>query len=166
MEVADIFEYAMKMETDGREFYLEQANKAERPQFKKIWQQLADDEAKHYKIFKALRDNQTPQDADTETTILASVKNIFEELKASGEQFSFEGDVEKAWAEAREVEQKSEEFYREKAGEVDTEEKARILNRIADEEHRHYVTLDNVIQFLRRPQHWLEDAEWNHLEEY
>ena len=165
MDTADIFAYAMKMETDGREFYLDQAKKSDQEQFEKIWKQLADDELKHYNIFKALRDGEAAS-WDTETTILASTKNIFEEMKSSGKEFTFAEDVEKAWLEAREVERKSEEFYREKAKQVDTENKREILNRIADEEHKHFVTLDNVIQFLRRPKQWLEDAEWNHMEDY
>ena len=167
MQVNDIFEYAMKMETDGRTFYLDQAQKADQKQFREIWQQLADDELKHYNLFKAIRDGHRAEyDEHTHTTILDSVKNVFEDLKSSGANFSFAKDVAKAWMEAREVERKSEEFYRAKAKEVDTETKRQILNRIADEEHKHFVTLDNVIQFLERPKQWLEDAEWHHLEEY
>jgi len=163
----DIFDYAMKMETDGRDFYLQQVEKAAVPQLKKIWQQMADDELKHYHIFKALRDGEAAVfNEDTHTPIFAAVKNVFEELKAEGTEFSFSGDVEKAWTEAREVEKKAEIFYREKAGEVDSDEQKHILNRIADEEHKHYVSLDQVIQFLQRPQTWLEDAEWNHIEDY
>ena len=70
------------------------------------------------------------------------------------------------WEQAREVEKKSEDFYRAKAGEVDDKNQAHILNRIADEEHKHWVTIENVIKFLDRPRHWLEDAEWNNLEDY
>ena len=70
------------------------------------------------------------------------------------------------WEEAREVEKKAEEFYREKGDEVGDEKQKRILNRIADEEHRHWITMENVIQFLDRPQQWLEDAEWSNLEDY
>lgn len=163
----DIFDYAMKMETDGRDFYLQQVEKATVPQLKKIWQQMADDELKHYHIFKALRDGKAATfNEDANTPIFTAVKNVFEELKAEGTEFSFAPDVEKAWTEAREVEKKAEAFYREKAGEVDSDEQKHILNRIADEEHKHYVSLDNVIQFLQRPQTWLEDAEWNHIEEY
>ncbi|RME30133.1 MAG: rubrerythrin, partial [Candidatus Zixiibacteriota bacterium] len=59
----------------------------------------------------------------------------------------------------------AEDFYREKAGEVDNDTQKDILLRIADEEHRHWVTMQNVIQFLDRPKHWLEDAEWGHLDD-
>ena len=100
------------------------------------------------------------------TSILATVKNVFQELKDEGKQFSFAADAKKIWQEAQDVEKKSEDFYREKANELTDEKQKLIMNRIADEERRHWVTMENVIQFLDRPQHWLEDAEWSNLEDY
>jgi rubrerythrin len=163
----NIYDYAMKMEQDGRAFYLEQAEKAEHPQFKKILLELADDEAKHYAIFKALRDGQPASyEEAAKTGILQTVKNVFEEMKAGNEEFAFSDNAQQIWQEAQEVEKKSEDFYREKANEVDDENQKRILNKIADEEHKHWVTMENVIKFIDRPNHWLEDAEWTNLEEY
>jgi rubrerythrin len=163
----DIFDYAMKMEMDGRLFYVEHANKATSPELKKILLELADDEQKHYNIFKALRDGHVAEYKESEkTTILATVKNVFEALRAEGQAYSFPPDAKQIWEQAREVEKKTEAFYREKANEVTKPEQARILHKIADEEHRHWVTMQNIIQFLDRPNHWLENAEWGNLEEY
>ncbi|MDA3850867.1 MAG: hypothetical protein PF447_06310 [Spirochaetaceae bacterium] len=36
----------------------------------------------------------------------------------------------------------------------------------ADEEHRHYHLIDNIEELLLRPKQWVEDAEFNHLEDY
>ena len=78
----NIFEYAMKMEEDGRAFYLEHADKTSVPELKRVLVELAEDELKHYNIFKALRDKQPAEYKESEkTTILSTVKNIFEELK-------------------------------------------------------------------------------------
>lgn len=162
----NVFEYAMKMETDGRQFYLDNAAKVESPALKKILLELADDEAKHYAIFKAMKDGGKAEYKEGEkTTILKTVKNVFEQLRDEGKDLSFPDNAQKIWEEAQEVEKKSEDFYREKAKEV-SDDQAHILNRIADEEHRHWVTMQNIIQFLDRPNHWLEDAEWSNLEEY
>lgn len=49
---------------------------------------------------------------------------------------------------------------------MDDDNQKNILNKIADEEHKHWVTLESVLQFLKRPEQWLEDAEWNNLEAY
>ncbi len=163
----NIFEYAMKMEEDGREFYLKHAEQTNVPELKRVLVELAEDELKHYNIFKAIRDGHTAEYGEAEkTTILATVKNVFESFKAEGKGFSFKADAKNLWEQAQEIEKKSEDFYRQKAGEVDNETQMLILNRIADEEHKHWVTLENVIQFLDRPKQWLEDAEWSHLEDY
>ena len=163
----NIFEYAMKMEEDGRAFYLEQADKTGVPELRRILVELAEDELKHYNTFRAMRDRQpTGYDESRKTTILTTVKNVFEELRAENRQLSFKAAAKSIWEEAREIEKKAEEFYREKAGEIGDETQEGILNRIADEEHHHRVTIENVIRFLDRPRQWLEDAEWTHLDEY
>jgi len=161
------FEYAMKMETDGRQFYLEHAEKVAAPELKKILLELAEDELKHYNLFKALRDGQSAEYKVAEkTTILTTVKNVFEAMKSANKDYRFPSDASKIWEQALEVEKKSEAFYRQKAQEVAHANEKTILNSIADEEHRHWVTLNNVIQFLSRPKNWLADAEWSNLEEY
>ena len=163
----DIFEYAMKMEMDGRLFYIEHANKAPALELKGILLELADDEQKHYNIFKALKDGHFAEYKEAEkTSILATVKNVFEALRAENSNYAFPADARLIWEEAREVEKKTEAFYREKAKEVSKPEQAVILHKIADEEHRHWVTMENVIHFLDRPKQWLENAEWTNLEEY
>ncbi len=163
----NVFEYAMKMETDGRQFYLDHAEKAATPELKRILLELADDELKHYNLFKALHDGQPAEYKKAEkTTILTTVKNVFEAMKASNKDYRFPSDAGRAWQEALEVEKKSEAFYRQKANEVTHANEKTILNSVADEEHRHWVTLNNVIQFLGRPKNWLADAEWSNLEEY
>jgi rubrerythrin len=37
---------------------------------------------------------------------------------------------------------------------------------IAEEEKRHEFLLDHILQFISRPQTWLENAEFNHLDQY
>jgi rubrerythrin len=163
----NIFEYAMKMEEDGRAFYLDNAKKVQNPAFKRILTQLAEDELKHYNIFKAMRDGQKAEYKEAQKTqILSTVKNVFEELRSENKQLQFAADAKQIWEEAQEVEKRSEEFYREKADELEDQNQAYILSRIADEEHRHWVTMQNVIQFLDRPKSWLENAEWSHLDDY
>lgn len=67
---------------------------------------------------------------------------------------------------AQEIEEKSRKFYLEKAGEAVNPAQKEIFSKIADEEKKHYFILENVIEFVSRPQNWLENAEWYHLEEY
>jgi len=163
----NIFEYAMKMELDGKQFYEESAAKTSSPELKRILVELAADEQKHYTIFRALRDG-LPVDYEEagKTRILTEVKNVFETLKSQNQDFTFPDDAKDIWVHAQKIERDSEDFYREKADEVGDEHQKDILTRIADEEQKHWITMENVIKFLDRPNHWLEDAEWSNLEDY
>lgn len=163
----NVFEYAMQMELDGKNYYEESADKVDSPELKKILMELASDEQKHYNIFKAMRDNEPVEyEESTQTKILSEVKNIFIVMKEENKDYSFPPDAKGIWEHAREVEKKTEDFYRKSACEVDDIKKAEILNKIADEEHKHWVTMENIIKFIDRPSTWLEDAEWSNLEDY
>jgi rubrerythrin len=166
-DAMEIFEYAMKMEEDGRAFYLEHAEKTRNTGLKSILVELAEDELKHYNIYKAMRDSQSAEfREDEKTTVLSSVKNVFESMRTEGKDMQLQGNDLRVWEEAREIEAKSETFYREKAGEIDNDGQKSMLIRIADEEHKHWTAIESVIRFLERPQQWLEDAEWSNLDDY
>jgi rubrerythrin len=163
----NIFEFAMKMELDGKQYYEESAVKVNSPELKRILLELAGDEEKHYTIFRALRDG-LPVDYEEakKTKILAEIKNVFQDLKSQNKDFSFPDSAKDIWIHAQKIEKDSESFYREKAGEVNDQHQQNILTRIADEEQKHWITMEHVIKFLDRPNHWLEDAEWSNLEDY
>ena len=52
----NVFEHAMKMEEDGRAYYLEHAEKTRNPLLKKLLKELADDELKHYRLFEKMKE--------------------------------------------------------------------------------------------------------------
>jgi len=159
-----VFSFAMQMELDGKAYYEEQAARTKVPQLKKLLLELASDEQKHYNMFKALQaGDKVSYDHDTATQVFESTRNVFEQLKAAGEEFDLSGDVHDVWAKAREIEKKSEDFYRQKADELDDSGQKELLNRIADEEHKHWKAIENVIGFLNQPKQWLENAEWADL---
>lgn len=163
----NVFEHAMKMEEDGRNYYLAQARQAKVPALRRILEELAEDELKHYNLFKKMRDDQLNGDAGGfGTAIIATTKNVFDTLKADADAITASnmGPVS-IWEHARDVEEEAAIFYREKAEEVDDSAKKKALMQIADEEHRHFIALDSVVKFLREPRQWLADAEWTNLEE-
>ena len=165
----NVFEFAMQMEKDGEAYYRKMADLAGNAVLRKVLEQLADDEVKHYNIFKRFSDGDfagAPELAATGTTVLQDAKNIFQELSAGGKNFNFGDDITDTWKEAQTVEKKSEDFYREKAAEETNEEIKKTLLIIADEEHKHWALIEHILQFIGRPKQWLEDAEWNHLDNY
>jgi rubrerythrin len=161
------FEYAMQMEMDGKKFYEEQAAAMGQSALKKIYDELASDEQRHYNIFKAMSQGKMGDIAEAfKTDILNTTKNVFQKIKDEGGDITeFPADVKEAWEKARAIEDKSEKFYREQAGKSDKDSEKDMWMKIAHEEHKHWVAIDNVIQYIDRPNQWLENAEWNQMSE-
>ncbi|RJQ56844.1 MAG: rubrerythrin [Nitrospiraceae bacterium] len=158
----DIYEYAMQMERDGENFYRELSRKTANAGIRNILTMLADAEVKHYNVFQGMKRNEAVPDTDTE--ILSGVKNIF--MKMRDEKTIPVGAAQiELYRRAQEIEKKSRDFYLEKADEVTAAQRT-IFIRIADEEKTHYFILENIIDFVSRPETWLENPEWYHLEEY
>ena len=160
----DIYEYAMKMEKDGERYYRELTKKVGNTGLKNILTMLADAEVVHYNIFQKMKDKGTVKVANTK--ILSNVKNIFEKMKEEEEITGVSSSQIELYKKAQEIEMKSRDFYMEKAGEVKKKSQKEIFLKIADEEKKHYSILEKIIDFVSRPQTWLEDSEWYHLEEY
>jgi len=159
----DIFEYAMQMELDGKNFYLEIESKVDTKGLKSIFSMLANDEQKHYEVLKVLRDKQPPME---QTKVLENAKNIFAEMKERMEEFTAPLSQTDMFKKAQGLEEKSRDFYLEKTDEVSDPYQKEILARLAGEEKKHYFLLDNIIEFVSRPSMWLENAEFFHLDEY
>jgi rubrerythrin len=158
----DIFEYAMKMEKDGEKYYRKLSDRVNHPGLKSILTMLADDEVKHFNIFKSM--SAKTKISLQKTAILEKSKNIFTEMR--GEKTDPNIGQKDMYKKAQDIERKSQEFYEKKASEVDDPAQKDLFLKIAEEEKRHYFLLENIINFVSRPETWLEDAEFNHLEDY
>ncbi len=159
----DIFEYAMQMEKDGEYYYRQLTRQVTNKGLKTILTMLADEEVGHYNIIKAIK---TKESQMTGTTILADAKNVFAQIKESGESFDFDIKQTDLYRKAQDIEERSRDFYIEKANEVKEEYQKELFLKLAEEEKKHYFMLDNIIEFVSRPEQWLENAEFCHLEEY
>ena len=97
---------------------------------------------------------------------MKDAKNIFVEAKQNNEQFLMQQDTQALLTEAQNLEKKTEDYYREKANKVTKDAQREILLKLAEEEKKHGFLIQNLIDFLSRPMTWIENAEFNHLEEY
>jgi rubrerythrin len=159
----DIYEFAMQMERDGEKLYRELASQSREQGIARILSMLADDEAKHYSIVNQMRQAAQPQQM-ARTEVLTNAKNVFAEMQ--GKSFDLKGTAVELYRQAQDIELRSEEFYRGKAQEVSRPAHKELFLKIAEEEKRHYTLLDYIIEFLSRPYEWMENAEFNHLEDY
>ncbi len=159
----DIFEFAMKMEKDGEEYYRDLASKTKIEGLKKILGLMADDEVDHYNVLKKLKESTATTLVGT--TVIAGAKNLFARMKEEGAKFDLEGTEIDLYKQAIDIEKKSEAFYKEKAAGVEGAAKDQLL-KIAVEEQKHVILLGHMVEFLSRPQSWVENAEFNQLSEY
>jgi rubrerythrin len=164
----NIYDFAMQMEQEGEAFYRDMADQTADPGVQRILNALADDEVKHYNIVKQMKEEAAVPQMD-DTVILASAKNVFAQMQGQSLDAASlvrAGPQVEVYRQAQELERQSRAFYQEKASEVSQPAHRELLQRIAKEEDKHYILLDHMIEFVSRPQTWIEDAEFTHLEEY
>ncbi len=165
-DTGDIFSFAMQMELDGKAFYEKGADSTDNESLKKIFQQLAEEEHRHYHVFKKLQAGETSDpsaDLAPKGSTVNSVKNIFREMTESGRD-TLAGDSSRTlWQEAREVEIKSEKLYRDAADRQADSHRRKMLNLIADEEKNHIYLIDNMLAFLTDPSGFASSQDYKNF---
>lgn len=160
----NVFDLAMQMEKDGEKYYQHLAEKTANAGMKIILGQLALDEAKHYQVLQKLKES---NDVDLDSTpILSKSKSIFQQLQAEKSWDDLPDSQIDLYRKAKDIETKSFSFYMEKAKESNDPRVRKMFFLIAEEEKRHEFLLENILKFISRPQNWLENAEFNHLDQY
>jgi rubrerythrin len=101
-----------------------------------------------------------------ETEAFRESRELFESMKNEKTPFSCNIDEVKLYEDARDLVLKKRQFYLDIIEKVETEDNKVFIQRMADEEKKQAVVLGNIIEMVRRPETWLEDAEFHHLDEY
>jgi rubrerythrin len=152
------------MERESENYYRQLAAKTDRKGLKTIFNMLAGEEAKHYRVVEEMKSKMPVEVADT--NILPDAKEIFRQMADDTEKFNFSAEEPEYYRKAQEIEKKSRNFYLQKADEFEDELQRGVFRRLAEEEKKHYFLLQNIIDFVATPKSWLENAEWYHLDEY
>lgn len=157
-------ELAMQMEKDGETYYRHLADKTANAGLRNILGLLAADEAKHFQVLQKMKE--TFKAELVSTPILSKAKSIFQLLREEKNWDALPDGQIDLYRKAKEIETQSFKFYMEKAREIADPKNQKLFFLIAEEEKRHEFLLDNILQFVSRPQTWLENAEFNHLDQY
>lgn len=161
----NIYKYAMKMEKDGESYYNELANKTDDAGLKRILRMLANDEVKHYHIIEQMIKTDVGAKL-AESDILKNAKNIFIKIKGKSLVFDFDLSQINFYRKAREIEEKSYKFFIKMSDKAEIESQRKIFLKLAGEEKRHMFLMENLVEFVSRPETWIENAEFNHLDNY
>lgn len=160
----DIFEFAKEKEKYAEEFYRDRAAKSPDKGLAEIFLLLANEEEKHFDLIEKMQ-AEVPAEL-TETTVLSDATAIFEKIREGAMKFSFDRSELELYKEAQKIEQNARDYYLDKADQVEVQAQKDIFIKLAEEEKKHYFLLDNIIDFVSRPQQWLENAEFHHMEDY
>jgi rubrerythrin len=136
----DVYDYAMQLERDGENYYREAAAACASKGLKKVFTMLADAEVVHF--------------------------NVFVKMKEEGGLEGVNDAQIELYRKAQDIEKQTEDFYLSKAPLAEGPDEKEVFLRVAGEEHKHYLLLERIIDFVSRPEQWLEDAEFYHLEDY
>jgi rubrerythrin len=163
----NVFDFAMKMETDGKAYYEKLAAGTAIQGLRNIFTMLAGEEQKHYDIFASLKAGSTPVLA--ETNVLEEAKSIFMGYVAE-EKFEkravTSNDIElEAYEHAMKIEDDSVRFYLDMAKKEKDEGVRSIMLRVAEEERKHYNIMENIYDFVLKPHYFLQWREFTNLTE-
>jgi len=157
----NIFDQAMAIEQEGEALYRKLALEAPNKGMKKIFTWLADRELGHYHVFRQLKAGKPV--LVVENTILKDVKDIFEEWLEKTPRIETNATRADLYRKALEVEKKSISVYEKHAAIADAPQKG-IFLKIAAEEKGHKRILENIIQFITKPEAWSVNPEFSLLD--
>jgi rubrerythrin len=160
----DIFQFAMEKEKYSEQFYRDLARRMSYVGLRNILTMLADEEVKHCHVVQCMR-TETPH-AVSDAPILKHAREIFEKMRGSTEKFDFNITEAELYRKACDIEEESQRFYLERAEETEDPAQKEIFRKLAAEEDKHWVIVDNIRSFVARPESFLENAEMFHHDDY
>lgn len=158
----NLFEFAMKMELDGKSYYEKLAAETAIEGLKTILIMLAADEQKHYEIIRDLQ--MSVPGAMPDSTVLEKAKNIFEGVRADKTIVDGMKKEVDGYFHAMKIEADSVRLYEDMAKKENNPETVTLLLRIANEEKKHYNIMQNLYEFGLKPEYYLEWVEFSNRE--
>ena len=160
--MSTIWDQAKQMELEGKVFYEKAAEESPISQTKAVFELLAEEEQTHYSLFDSFSKAEAVELKDS--VIGRSIKEAFQELAPDAV-----GDVSsagEAYEKALELEKNAVAFYTDGLGSCANDAEKKALEQIITEEKKHVQICESLIEFVSRPGEWLENAEFNHLDDY
>ncbi len=160
----NIFEVAKNMEVEGEEFYRKLAEEMSINELKGVFLFLADQEHDHYKLFEFMQEGKTPTYEEVKNAFSVT-KDAFAKIAPGFSGFETLISAENAYEKAVNMEKNAIEFYTSLLDSVETDEQRNALQWVIEEEKKHKVVMESMVEFISEPQRWLENAEFTHLDD-
>lgn len=151
-------EFAIQMELDGQNYYLEQAELNKGNHTETVCLILARDEEYHAKILKHKLNNLPYELEDTDTYL--KCKSIFNDLGNVKSKINEHPTQLEFYRSALEKEKESIALYAEFLSQTKDKSEQEILNFLIEQEKIHLTILDHLATDLRHAEEWVESAEF------
>jgi rubrerythrin len=161
-----MLDFAIEIETEGMKFYAKLAEQTPIREISGIFRFLLVEEKRHCDIFDAWKKNIDAPPLEN-TGLVGKAAEVFKSLSEGFDRAGVPAiDHEDAYKKALSLEEKSISFYSTLQAEMAHEEQKMVLALIIKQERTHVRIIKQLMEFQRHPYEWLENAEWNHYEEY
>jgi rubrerythrin len=160
-----IFNLAIALEREIESFYKQLGEKSESPGLKKIFLELAADEKKHYEAIEALKRGVGDWPMQ-DSVFLKNADEYFQKIVQEKPSFPRTDDLSDAYRYAMSVEADSTRLYRRAAESEKTPEVKKVLLKIATEEEKHFILVENLYNFINAPNEYLAWGEFSNIDEF
>jgi rubrerythrin len=161
----EFIEIALRMENEIIRAYRELAEKCVTHEgIRRILLMLASNQEQHALSLSRMKENL--QFGVEASPAYEEARRLFSGMRKDEETFSCGMDQLQLYQEARELLQKKYDYYQEIGTHSAPRSAEKVLQDLLSEEKRQIKVLDNIIEMVSRPQYWLDNAEFFHLEEY
>ena len=156
------YDFAIQMSRDGEKFFRTLTKQVKKPGLRKILVMLANDQVIHCRDFEQMKkaEGKVVPDARNLTGVLNPFAQRLKRL-GRGERVDENLPPAELYRRGQALDKECEDFYRKRATRVKNPRLKRAFLGVAEEQRKHYFTLEHLINFILEPQQGLEDAEWN-----
>lgn len=157
-------DFALKTENDGSAFYRQEAGRVGHKLAKAAFEILAKEEVRHVALIEALATRLTGKgapvavDSPTKGSLVESIKTIY--MSAMEEKPGPDPGAAEAYAKAIELEKRVSALYFEYARESQSDEARRLFNVLYREEQDHLTLLEDMLNYLTKPDQWFIDKDY------
>jgi rubrerythrin len=154
---------AKEIELKSKAHYIKQAEQGP-GQLKGIFQVLANEEQHHYDLFCSIEAGKSDIELDGQE-LQEKAKNVFDKIARNFSRYDPIADAESAYRKAYNFEKEAISYYQTLLGVNTDPDEKKILEFIINQEKIHARLMDSLILLAQSPKIWLENAEWNHLDD-
>ena len=161
----DLIEMALDLEQKTIVMYRELAEQcASHEGIRHILQMLVDDHKEHISSLTRMRDQQR---FDSESpAVFKKIRSLLEKIQHTKDTFSCDIDQLNLYRKALDQVGEKQRFYQQIREQLETDGGRRLMDALIKQEDKQAFVLNNIIEMVERPNLWLEDAEFSHLDEY